>query len=139
MTFPQDVLELQALLRAGSPGQRVQAVPGAGTERAAVDPRIEPLRRAARRRTRPSLRVRLALRAGRSCCRHCNIYRSRFKPSEQLDRPHAMVGVNIIAAETDARRAACDRRSRCHSPTSSAARGSLASRRSTTSRPIGRR
>jgi len=30
------------------------------------------------------------------------IYRSRFKPSEQLDRPHAMVGVNIIAAESDA-------------------------------------
>ena len=29
------------------------------------------------------------------------IYRSRFKPSEQLDRPYAMVGVNIIAAESD--------------------------------------
>ena len=29
------------------------------------------------------------------------IYRSRFKPSEQLARPYAMVGVNIIAAETD--------------------------------------
>jgi luciferase family oxidoreductase group 1 len=30
------------------------------------------------------------------------IYRARFKPSEQLDRPYAMVGVNIIAAGTDA-------------------------------------
>jgi alkanesulfonate monooxygenase SsuD/methylene tetrahydromethanopterin reductase-like flavin-dependent oxidoreductase (luciferase family) len=30
------------------------------------------------------------------------IYRSRFKPSEQLDRPYAMVGVNIIVAESDA-------------------------------------
>ena len=29
------------------------------------------------------------------------IYRSRFKPSEQLDRPYAMVGVNIVAAESD--------------------------------------
>ena len=29
------------------------------------------------------------------------IYRSRFKPSEQLDRPYAMVGVNIIAAGSD--------------------------------------
>jgi luciferase family oxidoreductase group 1 len=29
------------------------------------------------------------------------IYRSRFEPSQQLDRPYAMVGVNIIAAETD--------------------------------------
>ena len=30
------------------------------------------------------------------------IYRSRFKPSEQLERPYAMVGVNIIAAGSDA-------------------------------------
>jgi alkanesulfonate monooxygenase SsuD/methylene tetrahydromethanopterin reductase-like flavin-dependent oxidoreductase (luciferase family) len=31
-----------------------------------------------------------------------DIYRSRFKPSEQLDRPYAMAGINIIAADTDA-------------------------------------
>jgi alkanesulfonate monooxygenase SsuD/methylene tetrahydromethanopterin reductase-like flavin-dependent oxidoreductase (luciferase family) len=30
------------------------------------------------------------------------IYRERFQPSAQLDRPHAMVGVNIVAADTDA-------------------------------------
>ena len=29
------------------------------------------------------------------------LYRSRFKPSQQLERPYAMVGVNIIAAESD--------------------------------------
>jgi luciferase family oxidoreductase group 1 len=29
------------------------------------------------------------------------IYRARFRPSEQLARPYAMVGVNIIAAATD--------------------------------------
>ncbi len=29
------------------------------------------------------------------------IYRSRFKPSDQLERPYAMVGVNVVAAETD--------------------------------------
>jgi luciferase family oxidoreductase group 1 len=29
------------------------------------------------------------------------IYRSRFKPSEQLDHPHAIVGVNVVAAESD--------------------------------------
>lgn len=28
------------------------------------------------------------------------LYHERFKPSEQLQQPHAMVGVNIIAAET---------------------------------------
>lgn len=29
------------------------------------------------------------------------IYRSRFKPSEQLGKPYVMLGVNVIAAETD--------------------------------------
>jgi luciferase family oxidoreductase group 1 len=29
------------------------------------------------------------------------VYRERFQPSAQLDRPYAMVGVNVIAAETD--------------------------------------
>src|SRR3546814_14367291 len=29
------------------------------------------------------------------------IYRSRFKPSKQLDRPYAMVGANVIAADSD--------------------------------------
>ena len=29
------------------------------------------------------------------------IYRSRFKPSKQLARPYAMVGVNVIATESD--------------------------------------
>ena len=30
------------------------------------------------------------------------VYRERFQPSTQLDRPYAMVGVNVIAADTDA-------------------------------------
>jgi alkanesulfonate monooxygenase SsuD/methylene tetrahydromethanopterin reductase-like flavin-dependent oxidoreductase (luciferase family) len=29
-------------------------------------------------------------------------YRASFKPSAQLDRPYAMAGVNVFAAETDA-------------------------------------
>jgi luciferase family oxidoreductase group 1 len=29
------------------------------------------------------------------------IYRSTFKPSSQLQKPHVMAGVNIIAADTD--------------------------------------
>ncbi|MCB5411531.1 LLM class flavin-dependent oxidoreductase [Pseudogemmobacter faecipullorum] len=31
-----------------------------------------------------------------------HLYRSRFKPSEQLAAPYAMVGVNVICAETEA-------------------------------------
>jgi luciferase family oxidoreductase group 1 len=29
------------------------------------------------------------------------IYRKQFKPSKQLDGPYAMVGVNVVAADTD--------------------------------------
>ncbi len=29
------------------------------------------------------------------------VYRAKFQPSRQLDRPYAMVGVNVIVAETD--------------------------------------
>ena len=30
-----------------------------------------------------------------------DIYRSGFQPSAQLDRPYAMLGVNVLAADTD--------------------------------------
>jgi luciferase family oxidoreductase group 1 len=30
------------------------------------------------------------------------VYRTRFEPSAQLDKPYAMAGVNVIVAETDA-------------------------------------
>jgi len=31
-----------------------------------------------------------------------HVYRTRFQPSAQLEKPHAMVGVNAFAADTDA-------------------------------------
>ncbi|TKB28918.1 MAG: alkane 1-monooxygenase, partial [Mesorhizobium sp.] len=31
-----------------------------------------------------------------------DIYRSRFQPSEQLDRPYVMLGLNVFAAPSDA-------------------------------------
>jgi luciferase family oxidoreductase group 1 len=31
-----------------------------------------------------------------------HLYRTGFKPSKQLDRPYAMLGVNVVAAATDA-------------------------------------
>lgn len=31
------------------------------------------------------------------------LYRENFRPSDQLDRPHAIVGVNVFAADTDAK------------------------------------
>jgi luciferase family oxidoreductase group 1 len=99
--FPQDVLELQALLAPAEPGQRIQAVPAAGTN--------VPLWILGSSLFGAQLAAELGLPyafashfAPGELLPALQIYRSRFKPSEQLAQPHAMVGVNIIAAETDA-------------------------------------
>ena len=69
-----------------------------------------------------------------------DVYRAMFEPSEQLDKPYAMVGVNVFAADTRrARRTASSPRRSRRSPTCSAARAASCRRRSTTSTPIGRR
>jgi luciferase family oxidoreductase group 1 len=99
--FPQDVLELQAYFAPVQPGQRLQAVPAAGTE--------VPLWILGSSTFGAHLAAELGLPyafashfAPDELLAALDVYRSRFKPSEQLERPHAMVGVNIIAAETDA-------------------------------------
>jgi luciferase family oxidoreductase group 1 len=99
-TFPQDVLELQAFLAPAAPGQRIQAVPAAGTE--------VPLWILGSSHFGAMLAAELGLPyafASHFAPDHLipalQIYRSRFKPSEQLDRPYSMVGVNIVAAESD--------------------------------------
>jgi luciferase family oxidoreductase group 1 len=98
--FPQDVLELQALLATPQPGQRVVAVPGAGTE--------VPLWILGSSTFGARLAAELGLPyafashfAPDSLDDALRVYRANFKPSKQLAQPHAMVGVNIIAAETD--------------------------------------
>lgn len=99
--FPQDVLELQAYFAPAGPEQRLQAVPAAGTE--------VPLWILGSSTYGAQLAAELGLPyafashfAPDSLMVALEVYRSRFKPSEQLAAPHAMIGVNIIAAETDA-------------------------------------
>ncbi|MFD1951752.1 LLM class flavin-dependent oxidoreductase [Sphingomonas arantia] len=99
--FPQDVLELQAYFRAARPNQAVQAVPAAGTN--------VPIWILGSSTYGAQLAAELGLPyafashfAPGMLMSALGIYRSRFKPSEQLARPHAAVGVNIIAADTDA-------------------------------------
>ena len=99
--FPQDVLEVQAFLAPAGPNQRIQAVPAAGTE--------VPLWILGSSHFGAMLAAELGLPyafashfAPDELIPALQIYRSRFKPSEQLDRPYAMVGVNIIAASSDA-------------------------------------
>ena len=98
--FPQDVLELQAYFAPVQPGQRVQAVPAAGTD--------VPLWILGSSTYGAQLAAALGLPYGFAShfapdqlLPALDIYRQRFKPSEQLAQPYAMVGVNIIAAATD--------------------------------------
>jgi luciferase family oxidoreductase group 1 len=99
--FPRDVLEVQALLGDLQPGQVVQAVPGTGTK--------VPLWILGSSLFGAELAGLLGLPfafashfAPDALRPALEIYRARFEPSEQSRRPHAMVGVNVIAAETDA-------------------------------------
>ena len=98
--FPRDVQELQAYFAPLQPGQRVQAVPAAGTN--------VPLWILGSSTYGAQLAAEFGLPyafashfAPDMLLPALQIYRARFKPSAQLARPHAMVGVNIIAADTD--------------------------------------
>lgn len=99
--FPQDVVELQALLGPPAPDQAILAVPGANTN--------VPLWILGSSLFGATLAAELGLPyafashfAPAQLLPALQQYRSRFKPSETLSQPYAMVGVNVIAAETDA-------------------------------------
>ena len=99
--FPRDVMELQALLGPAQPGQRVRAVPGAGTN--------VPLWILGSSLFGAQLAAAFGLPyafashfAPDALMQALEVYRAGFQPSEQLDRPYAMVGVNVVAADTDA-------------------------------------
>ena len=99
--FPRDVMELQAFLAPLRPGQRIQAVPAAGTE--------VPLWILGSSTYGAHLAAELGLPyafashfAPEWLIPALKIYRQGFKPSAQLASPYAMVGVNMIAADTDA-------------------------------------
>ena len=99
--FPQDVLELQALLAPVQPGQTIQAVPGAGLN--------VPLWILGSSLFGSHLAAMLGLPyafashfAPDALYDALDVYRTRFEPSAQLDKPYAMAGVNVIVAETDA-------------------------------------
>ena len=99
--FPQDVLELQALLGPVQPGQTIRAVPGADTN--------VPLWILGSSTFGAQLAAHLGLPyafashfAPDALHAALRTYREMFRPSAQLARPHAMVGCNVIAADTDA-------------------------------------
>ena len=99
--FPQDVLELQAYFGPLQPGQHVQAVPGTGLN--------VPLWILGSSLFGAQLAAMLGLPFGfashfapDALMQALDIYRSRFRPSAQLQKPHAMVGISAVVADTDA-------------------------------------
>jgi luciferase family oxidoreductase group 1 len=103
-TFPQDLDELRSYFRpsaaAAQDGTAVRAIPGAG-----LDVPIYLLGSSdfsARLAARLGLPFAFASHFAPDYLRFAlDLYRAGFRPSEQLDRPHAMVGVNVFAADTD--------------------------------------
>jgi luciferase family oxidoreductase group 1 len=98
-SFPEDVMELKLLLGEAKRGQPVRAVPGAGTE--------VPIWILGSSTFGAELAAALGLPyafashfAPDALFDALEIYRKQFKPSKQLDHPYAMVGVNVVAAET---------------------------------------
>jgi luciferase family oxidoreductase group 1 len=98
--FPQDVLELQALLAPAEPDQPIVAVPGAGSQ--------VPLWILGSSLYGAQLAAGLGLPYAFAShfapdALHAALaaYRGGFRPSVQLDRPYAMAGVNVFAADTE--------------------------------------
>jgi luciferase family oxidoreductase group 1 len=98
--FPQDVLELMAYLDDPDEGQRVQAYPGSGSK--------VPVWILGSSLFGAQLAAALGLPyafashfAPAAMDQAIEVYRSTFKPSQQLAKPYLMLGFNVCAAETD--------------------------------------
>ncbi|MEK8033064.1 LLM class flavin-dependent oxidoreductase [Ideonella sp. DXS29W] len=99
-TFAEDVQELQALFEPVREGQKIRAVPGAGLR--------VPLWILGSSLYGAQLAAALGLPyafashfAPPALHQALQVYRNHFRASARWPRPHAMVGVNVIAAETD--------------------------------------
>jgi len=98
--FPQDVLELQALLGPSGPGQAVRAIPGEGSN--------VPLWILGSSTYGAQLAAMLGLPfafashfAPAQMFEALALYRGRFEPSAQLKEPYVMLGFNTFAAASD--------------------------------------
>jgi luciferase family oxidoreductase group 1 len=99
--FPRDVLELQGYFAPAAGGQRVLAVPGAGLN--------VPIWILGSSLFGAQVAAALGLPfafashfAPAMMLQAIHVYRERFQPSAQLDRPYVMLGFHVFAAESDA-------------------------------------
>ena len=100
-TFPQDVVELLHYFEPAQPGQPVRAVPGAGIE--------VPVWLLGSSLFSAKLSAALGLPfafashfAPDAMDEALALYRREFKPSPRLQQPYAMLGLNVVAAESEA-------------------------------------
>ncbi len=98
--FPDQVQELRALLGPVAPGQRLKAIPGAGSQ--------VPLWLLGSSTFSAGLAAMLGLPfafaahfAPRLLHQALDVYRNNFRPSESLQAPYVMVGIPVIAADSD--------------------------------------
>jgi len=98
--FPQQVAELHSYFAPLSPGQRIRAVPGAGLK--------VPLWLLGSSLFSAQLAAKLGLPfafashfAPADLLQAVHLYRSGFRPSSQLQKPHVALGINVVAADTD--------------------------------------
>jgi luciferase family oxidoreductase group 1 len=98
--FPNDVVELLGYFEPAQPDQPVRAVPGAGIEVPVwlLGSSLFSARLAA------ALGLPFAFAshfAPDAMSQALDFYRREFKPSSRLQRPYAMLALNVVAAETD--------------------------------------
>jgi luciferase family oxidoreductase group 1 len=97
--FPRDVVELMDLM-SDEPRQRVRAVPGQGAKVPVWI--LGSSLFGAQLAAMLGLPYAFASHFAPDLMMHAiEVYRANFKPSEQLDRPHVMLGYNVIAADSD--------------------------------------
>ncbi|NBD11956.1 MULTISPECIES: LLM class flavin-dependent oxidoreductase [Corallococcus] len=99
-SFPQDVVELQNYFKDPTPGQAVRAVPGAGLH--------VPLWLLGSSTFSAQLAAAMGLPfafashfAPAQMMSALHLYRTQFRPSDVLQKPYAMIGVNVFAADSD--------------------------------------
>ena len=99
--FPEDVLELQSYFGPLQPDQTIEAVPGTGLN--------VPLwilgssLYGAQLAAALGLPYAFASHFAPDALEHAlAIYKAQFRPSQQSAKPHAMAGVNVVLADTDA-------------------------------------
>ncbi len=100
--FPEDVAELMRYLGPRTPDQRIIAMPGTGTNVPVwlLGSSLFSAQLAGERGLPYAFASHFAPRYMHEAIR---IYRNHFKPSAVLDKPYVMLGVPLVAADTDER------------------------------------